>query len=69
MKKFFLLPTFTLLACLFPFTNVIAEVSQKQPKKKYTFSGKLWEKEKLEPEKKDGDKKEEGKKGKKGEKG
>ena len=67
MKKFFLLPTFTLLACLFPFTNVIAEVSQKQPKeisekkvelkKKYTFIGKLWEKEKLEPEKKDGDKK------------
>ena len=67
MKKFFLLPTFTLLACLFPFTNVIAEVSKKQPKeisekkvelkKKYTFIGKLWEKEKLEPEKKDGDKK------------
>ena len=79
MKKFFLLPTFTLLACLFPFPNVIAEVSQKQPKeisekkvepkKKYTFIGKLWEKEKLEPENKDGDKKEEDKKGKKGKKG
>ena len=78
MKKFFLLPTFTLLACLFPFPNVIAEVSQKQPKeipekkvepkKKYTFFGKLWEKEKLEPENKDGDKKEEDKKGKKGKK-
>ncbi len=79
MKKFFLLSTFTLLACLFPFPNVIAEVSQKQPKeipekkvepkKKYSFIGKLLEKEKLEPEKKDGDKKEEGKKGKKDKKG
>ena len=79
MKKLFLLPSITLLACLFPFPNVIAEVSQKQPKeipekkvepkKKYSFIGKLLEKEKLEPEKKDGDKKEEGNKGKKDKKG
>jgi hypothetical protein len=74
VKKFFLLPTYTLLACLFPFPNVFAEVPQKQPKeipekqvepkKKYNFIGKLLEKKKIEDEKKDGDKN--GKKGKKG---
>ena len=40
-----------------------------EPKKKYTFIGKLLEKEKIEPEKKEGAKKDGDKKGKKGKKG
>ena len=79
MKKFFLLPFCVLLACLFHSPFVSADGSKKkpelvaekqvEPKKKYNFIGKLLEKEKLEPEKKDGDKKEEGNKGKKDKKG
>jgi len=46
-----------------------APEEQIEPKKKYTFIGKLWEKEKIEPEKKDdGEKKDGNKKGKKGKK-
>ena len=40
-----------------------------EPKKKYSFIGKLLEKEKIEPEKKEGEKKKDEKKGKKGKKG
>ncbi|MBT4666703.1 MAG: hypothetical protein HOB63_09330 [Opitutae bacterium] len=79
MKKSLLLLFCVLSACLLPSPFVSADGSKKkpelvpekqvEPKKKYSFIGKLLEKEKLEPEKKDEDKKEEDKKGKKGKKG
>ena len=79
MKQSLLLLFCVLSACLLHSPFVFADGSKKkpepvpekkvEPKKKYSFIGKLLEKEKLEPEKKDGDKKEEDKKGKKGKKG
>ena len=76
VKKSFLLPILTLQACLFHAPVVLAEALPKkpeaipkkkvEPKKKYNFIGKLLDKEKIEPEEKDGDKKDGNKKGKKG---
>ncbi len=64
--SFFLLSATPWLSCA---CFVHAAEPLPEPKKKLTFIGKLWEKEKIEPEEKEGGKKGGDKKGKKGKKG